>query len=494
MKYRFSKLPVHWIMLPVFFVLHPVNEYYGLLSSKIVFRYMWYYILLAVLLLAGGRLLFKSYKKSAVWTTTLLLVFFSWGAVHDFLKGLGLPSFFTSYSLLLPILFIFLLFLSWLLWKRDNIDKSTIFLNLVFSVLIIVDLAQIAYKYLSPVDENDLSRNNPPLQINIKPIPDSLKPDIFFIVFDEYASSLSLKKYLNFDNHALDSMMKSSGFYVAGKAKSNYNATPLSVSSTFNMQYFQEIYEGYQFDAVDLQRAWYTLKKSFIPDFLRKNKYDIITYSIDSTGEIAPAKFNGVVQEEIFWGHTLLACLQKDIFWNFYSIAPFLRPHNHFIEQHTWEKRNIRNLFSEIGKNRNKPRFVYVHLMLPHSPFCLDRNGKFREYSEMEKESGEAYLEQVLYSNKLIEDVLVFAKRITTPLVMIIQGDHGYRDRTPVKANYETKFMNLSTYYFSDHDYRLLYDSISPVNTFRVILNKYFNTNIPLLRDSTTLIKYKVEY
>jgi hypothetical protein len=49
--------------------------------------------------------------------------------------------------------------------------------------------------------------------------------------------------------------------------------------------------------------------------------------------------------------------------------------------------------------------------------------------------------------------------------------------------------MDLNTYYFSDGNYSTLYDSISPVNSFRVILNKYFKTGLPLLKDSTIRFK-----
>jgi len=41
----------------------------------------------------------------------------------------------------------------------------------------------------------------------------------------------------------------------------------------------------------------------------------------------------------------------------------------------------------------------------------------------------------------------------------------------------------LNAYYFPDNDYSLLYPEISPVNSFRVILNKYFKTGLSLLKD-----------
>ncbi|HEX6428036.1 MAG TPA: hypothetical protein VF008_10140, partial [Niastella sp.] len=68
---------------------------------------------------------------------------------------------------------------------------------------------------------------------------------------------------------------------------------------------------------------------------------------------------------------------------------------------------------------------------------------------------------------------------------VIVAGDHGYRESPFNISRLNMYTMNLNTYYFSDKDYSMIYDSISPVNTFRVVLNKYFNTKLPLLKDST---------
>jgi hypothetical protein len=67
--------------------------------------------------------------------------------------------------------------------------------------------------------------------------------------------------------------------------------------------------------------------------------------------------------------------------------------------------------------------------------------------------------------------------------VIILEGDHGYRFYE--KKDRLKEFRNLNAYYFSDRDYRSLSDSISPVNTFRVVLNKYFCNSLPLLKDSS---------
>ena len=41
----------------------------------------------------------------------------------------------------------------------------------------------------------------------------------------------------------------------------------------------------------------------------------------------------------------------------------------------------------------------------------------------------------------------------------------------------------MNAYYFPDGDYRDLYQTITPVNTFRIVLNKYFGRDFERLPD-----------
>jgi len=65
----------------------------------------------------------------------------------------------------------------------------------------------------------------------------------------------------------------------------------------------------------------------------------------------------------------------------------------------------------------------------------------------------------------------------------MILSDHGFRyeDKNFHPAN---EFMNLNAVYFPDKNYKEVYDSITNVNEFRVIFNKYFDQQLPILRDT----------
>jgi phosphoglycerol transferase MdoB-like AlkP superfamily enzyme len=131
--------------------------------------------------------------------------------------------------------------------------------------------------------------------------------------------------------------------------------------------------------------------------------------------------------------------------------------------------------------------------LIPRRPAFVDRYGKPRMTSNddfHDDNYDRLYAEQVLYANTLIDSFAQAAnsRQHTRPFVLIIEGDHGNRYGQRFKDVREKSFMNLSTYYFSDRNYAALYDSISSVNSFRVVLNKYFNTALPLLKDSTVMI------
>jgi hypothetical protein len=73
-----------------------------------------------------------------------------------------------------------------------------------------------------------------------------------------------------------------------------------------------------------------------------------------------------------------------------------------------------------------------------------------------------------------------------TPPIILLQGDHGpkgFSDDNIEVNNFTENFAILNAYYFHDGNYSDLYPSISPVNSFRVVLNQYFDTDYPVLED-----------
>jgi hypothetical protein len=141
--------------------------------------------------------------------------------------------------------------------------------------------------------------------------------------------------------------------------------------------------------------------------------------------------------------------------------------------------------------------FLFSHIYSPHIPFLYGGEGEELTYHEdlnlyWYEVDPENYIEyynyQIDYLNgaalNTIDQILANSKR---PLVIIIQSDHGderYLDRdAPTKKGITVRSGILNAIYYSDQDYDKLYPTMTPVNTFRVVLNHWFGTSYPLLED-----------
>lgn len=497
---KLPSYPLHVFLLPIFFVLHVLNSYFGLIPGKAYATIGGYYLLLSAFLLIAGRFLLRSYSKAGIWTTGWLLAFYFFGSFHDFLKGLPIPRVFTSYAMLLSLMVIIFITLFFYLKKRTApFSKAHQYLNLLFGILVLIELVQVAYKGVTGKQEaNDYAHTQPPV-LKTLPTQDGPAPDIFFIVFDEYTSSPALKKYYGYDNSQLDSTLRANRFYIASKSQSNYNSTPLSIASCFNMQYFNPSLEGDHVTTKKILQALYSLKKSQLPGLLAEKGYDIYNYGLCDLDQYPVytsrtfARYETLpLYQETLWGR-----IERDIWWNTYKwnipFLPSMRKRQFVKEGESSvaiNRTNYRLTLAELNKQTSRPRFVFTHIMMPHAPFFLDENGQLNQnIAELANTFGTSlYLKQLTYCNKWIDSLAKAANQpFSRPRVVIIEGDHGFRD--PGLTIREKQFMNLNALYFSDQDYVSLYDSLSPVNTFNAVFNKYFHTKLPLHKNSTFLLR-----
>jgi hypothetical protein len=138
-----------------------------------------------------------------------------------------------------------------------------------------------------------------------------------------------------------------------------------------------------------------------------------------------------------------------------------------------------------IATENIKPKFVYAHLEMPHSPYIFDSAGKEFPDSMLLSTNN-------LTKRNMFKSYISYVNKKTTVLtnsilngtnhqaIIIIQSDHGCRD-SEITTNKDDAFRNYSAFYFPDRDYSMLYDSMSNINTFRVVLNKYFGQKLHLL-------------
>ena len=151
------------------------------------------------------------------------------------------------------------------------------------------------------------------------------------------------------------------------------------------------------------------------------------------------------------------------------------------------------SLFSLAGKKKDgKPTFLYAHLYMPHFPYFFDSSGRAVATDSLYNDSlitdKSRFSGYIAYTNKMVSRLLdTFFQNGAGKNIIIIQSDHGIADFDLSRK--KDAFKNYIAVYFPDRNYALLHDSISNVNTFRIILNNYFNMKVPLLKDSSIYLK-----
>jgi len=146
----------------------------------------------------------------------------------------------------------------------------------------------------------------------------------------------------------------------------------------------------------------------------------------------------------------------------------------------------------KIIDDSDGPFFLFAHLLVPHKPYYFGPNGESLNPDSIELGGFEKrnfdYIKQLQFVNKktleLIDKIIENSKE---PPIIIIQSDHGSefpQDATDLQKMNE-KMHNFNAYYLPDGGESILYDDVTPVNSFRLIFNYYFNGHYEILDDTS---------
>jgi hypothetical protein len=453
---------LHPFFIIVFFVLHETKEVLILFDLSRVLLYTLTVLAVSCILFLLLYLAIRSAIKSAIILSVFLLLFLLYEPIYGYLLSLPFLQYsFMKMGYLIVLAFSATASLTWI--SRKKLSGLNTYLNILFMVLIIAEGSLATYNYFVNLpNKNLIEETDSPTQSNAA----SETPVIYHILLDAYTSTASLKKYWGYDNSELENFLHSSGFYIASNAKSNATATQQSMATTFNMRYLSNMDSIFNNDLLSTSVYRNLIRNSRLIKELSSRNYALVNLSIFDIGNCSKFHRSGVLAD----GTDLLRILIEDTHLErFVKNAPYadLRSNLEVFDR-------LKKLPETISGSRV---FVYAHINMPHDALC-DRNGN-PFGSTFHGDEKKKYIETVAYTNKLLmETIKKILSTSKAPPVIIIHGDHGSR-----MFDAEEKHTVLSAYYFPDKDYGMLYDSISPVNSYRVICKKYFKENSGLLPD-----------
>jgi hypothetical protein len=231
------------------------------------------------------------------------------------------------------------------------------------------------------------------------------------------------------------------------------------------------------------------LRNSSFCNQLSDTQYDILSISIFDLGSKS-------YQQRFVNTSFAMSCMENTLV---YMVLKRLMPNfTHQVEENRFNK--LKYLTSLQNK---RPHFVYLHSMITHPPFMLNKSGQVdpeicsenisdghsdewikcysNEPNSVPKESLVAYqkyvqnfAKQLKYTEKqTIETVEMIQKNDPTALI-VVASDHGSRllEGYSDAEEIEEGFQNLCTVYYPNHNYTQLYDSLNTVDLAKNILSK----------------------
>lgn len=478
--------PFFLLLLALFFGLHGAIENFGFMTFSEVLQTIFLIILALVACTSIVYFLCKDLLFAALITFFSSLWYLFFGSIQDCLKSF---SFINRYIFLLPILMISTVFVAFFLKRKKSLQqKMAVYLNLLFLIFCIYDSIFIIGKLII---EKTLTHQTISLNDNIV----KNKPNVYFLLFDEYPGYKSLADSFYFKNDFFYSELTKDSFSTL-PIFSNYNMTPYSMSSILNMQYISSKTPSEVIDQKNLQERSKEIKNGKVFEEFSNMGYRINNYSIFDVHDQKSLGGNSFIlgHDRLLTDKLLHNRLIKDIGWIFltgkYSSSFFqnlyygdVKNYNEKVEQLLQKKLTERDL---------TPQFVYAHFLIPHQPYFYDSLGNANALQNLEDDATLrnkiVFLSYLKFCNKKILNLEKSITKNDPSGIIILMSDHGFR-----YYNNYSKFEPLNFNNFCAT--RNFNSSISPdsaisnVNIFRLLFNRKYNQRISFLKDSICVLQ-----
>lgn len=470
------------LSLPVLFTAWPYVNFlnHNRMESAYYGDIVTYWFVSTVIALIGVVLLKAIFRAQPLYriagtAAVLVALFFNFLTIADILAGFGVELRRTQLAFWLAIFVVG----GGLTWQLIRSRRAVVVLVVVAGVMIAVPLAQFAMFHAAAANvETTAAPADGGATTTTTGIETARRPNVYWFLLDAYMRADKLQSSLNLDTSKFLNYLRGREFFVAEKSSSNYPGTYISLSSTLNMKYWvTETNQGFDRDPYG-----HFGNKSEVVNRFRKLGYRFLH------AEPSTTRFTRCDDGEDLCirgkGKGLIPV--SDVEVTLLKLTPI-----YYLQRRLWPgligfaQLEVEDVMKGLRSTDLSPFFLFAHVLSPHPPPRYFPDCRPREIWSTDlvmkggDEAKEWYAADVQCINIKMMAALdhILATDKTDPII-ILQGDHGYIFRlygdTPY-AGWKTEHIEeslaiLNAWRLPTTCRRHLYPTISPVNTFRLVL------------------------
>ena len=356
------------------------------------------------LLLLLFKSILKDRQKAGIVVSILVTLFFIYGHVYNLVEYPQTGTFLVGLHIYILLNWLILAAYSIHFVRKTGKDLSNItrIVNVAGFVLVAIPLGGIGiHEWTIPWGRVQNSRY---AEINTIDLENAERlPDIYYIVLDRYASSEVLKEFYDFDNIEFVNYLDGKGFYVARDSTSNYLTTAHSLASSLNMTYLDHLKDQLGEETGKTSPLTKMIKEHEVGRLLKSIGYKYIHFGSwwqdTRINRHADVNVNLFSRPEFFlsvYRTTALYPIGRAL-----GLLPtsFLQSMG---DERMLQWRRVQYKFEKLAEISimKGPKFVFVHMLVPHKPFVFNQDGTFVLQEEERKRSEKMnYLNQLVFLN-----------------------------------------------------------------------------------------------
>jgi hypothetical protein len=326
--------------------------------------------------------------------------------------------------------------------------------------------------------------------------------DIYYIVLDGFGRADVLERFYGLDLRDFTAFLQTRGFHVPQKARSNYAQTYLSLGSTLNLAYVDDVARVVGRGGSNRDPLAYLVDHNALMTVAKRTGYQVVGIGSDyiATERIRAAdvcicdQYGSSMTEQLVFAATPLVGVSLG---------------QHAFDAH---RRKVDEAFDVLEQPRagSPASFVFAHVIAPHPPFVFRPDGTaapsrglflFQDgshYPGSRDDYRRGYRDQVQYViNRVMAAVDALLSRDGPPPVIVLHGDHGPGSMldwdSAERTNMAERFGVFAAYHLPGARAQP-YPTMTLVNGARLVANEYLGTDLPPLEDRSLFSTWERPY